>query len=379
MDPKIFMHTAALVKSVSWYAKMKTNFDDVSFENFKINKEKDYSALVAYDKEFSLKTVRRYVEYYLVQAEKEGKIGQIEKSLIKNHFNIQCLHDSDVLTRLYDQIFNKCESEEGKISNLSSITNCIDVLTGQEDDIEEWFNKFDRVAIANGWSDFEKGRKVPVWFKEKPLNIWSELSEDAKYDYAAVKENIISKLDRANDITYLQDFFNRVQKTGESVDDYAIALKKAFNKAFRGSKSEDAQRTLLGRFRTGLIPEVQSLMCTIEPKKIDEAIDLANKVEKTLELQLKRLSINSVQATEHNKQSTHKSRRFERSRSRKRSITPLRRNRDRSKSSSQSPIRLICYNCHKQGHMAKDCHLKNKSTFSFQKKTAFNKKKDLNY
>ncbi|CAF0934853.1 unnamed protein product [Brachionus calyciflorus] len=64
---------------------------------------------------------------------------------------------------------------------------------GEEDDVEEWFNKFDRVATANGWSDFEKGRKVPVWFKEKPLNILSEMHEDAKYSYSAVKENIITK------------------------------------------------------------------------------------------------------------------------------------------------------------------------------------------
>ncbi|CAF0996277.1 unnamed protein product [Brachionus calyciflorus] len=150
-----------------------------------------------------------------------------------------------------------------------------------------------------------------------------------------------------------------VQKVGESVDDYSVALKKAFNRAFRGSKSEDAQRTLLERFRTGLIPEIQSLMCTIEPKKIDEAIELA-KVEKTLELQLKKLSINSVQPTEQSRQSANRYRRFERSRSRKRSTTPYNKNTERSKSSSQSPIRLTCYNCQKQGHMAKDC--KNKST-----------------
>ncbi|CAF0859183.1 unnamed protein product [Brachionus calyciflorus] len=103
------------------------------------------------------------------------------------------------------------------------------------------------------------------------------MHEDANYNYSAVKENIITKLDRANDITYLQNFFNRVQKVGESVDDYSVALKKVFNRAFRWNKSEDAQRNLLGR--TGLMPEIQSLMCTIEPKKIDESIELANKIE----------------------------------------------------------------------------------------------------
>ncbi|CAF1071831.1 unnamed protein product [Brachionus calyciflorus] len=98
--------------------------------------------------------------------------------------------------------------------------------------------------------------------------------------------------------------------------------------------------------------------CTIEPKKIDEAIELANKVEKTLELQLKKLTINAVQSDEKKSHSKHKSRRFDRSRSRKRSVTPFNRNRERSKSFSQSPVRVICYNCHKPGHFAKDCKRK---------------------
>ena len=112
MDPKVFMHTAALVKSVSWYARMKTNFDDNAFENFKTNKEKDYLGIIAFDKDFNLKSVRKYVENYLIQAEKDNKIGQNETSLIKNHFNMLFLHDSDVLSHLYDKIINKNESED---------------------------------------------------------------------------------------------------------------------------------------------------------------------------------------------------------------------------------------------------------------------------
>ncbi|CAF0859164.1 unnamed protein product [Brachionus calyciflorus] len=69
MEKKVFMHRTALVKPVSWYARMKTNFDDNAFKNFNTNKEKDYLGMIAFDKDFNLKSVRKYVENYLVQAE----------------------------------------------------------------------------------------------------------------------------------------------------------------------------------------------------------------------------------------------------------------------------------------------------------------------
>ncbi|RNA10133.1 hypothetical protein BpHYR1_036025, partial [Brachionus plicatilis] len=105
---------------------------------------------------------------------------------------------------------------------------------------------------------------------------------------------IIDKMDRSNNIAYLQEFFNRTQKNGESVDDYPRTLKKAYNKAFKASMSEDANKALLGRFRTGIIPEIQSIMCTTEPKSYDEAVEMANKIERSLELKIDTMNINRV-------------------------------------------------------------------------------------
>ncbi|RNA36051.1 hypothetical protein BpHYR1_052700 [Brachionus plicatilis] len=84
-------------------------------------------------------------------------------------------------------------------------------------------------------------------------------------------------MDGSNNKAYLQEFFNKTQKNRETIDDYSATLKKAFNKAFKSSASEDANKALLGRFRTGIIPEIQSIMCTTEPKNFEEAVELADR------------------------------------------------------------------------------------------------------
>lgn len=65
-----------------------------------------------------------------------------------------------------------------------------------------------------------------MWIKNKALNIWYDLTESQKYNYDIVKKRILDKIDKSNDITYLQEFFNRTQKNGESVDDFAVALQQ---------------------------------------------------------------------------------------------------------------------------------------------------------
>ncbi|RNA40119.1 hypothetical protein BpHYR1_052502, partial [Brachionus plicatilis] len=65
----------------------------------------------------------------------------------------------------------------------SNYLSSVEPLTGNEDDVEEWFNQYDRIAYANEWSREEKGRKLPVWLKEKALNIWYDLEQIYKHNY----------------------------------------------------------------------------------------------------------------------------------------------------------------------------------------------------
>ncbi|RNA32617.1 Retrovirus-related Pol poly from transposon [Brachionus plicatilis] len=193
------------------------------------------------------------------------------------------MHPCDVLDELKQNLCGKNCGDVKKTNYGKSFIRSVEPLTGNEDDAEEWLNQYDRIAYANEWSRGEKGRKLPVWLKEKDLNILYDLEQIYKHNYEIVRKMIIDKMDRSNNIEYLQEFFIRTQKNGESVDDYSRTLKKAYNKAFKASMSEDANKALFGRFRTGIIPEIQSIMCTTEPKSYDEAVEMANKIERSLE------------------------------------------------------------------------------------------------
>ncbi|RNA10725.1 hypothetical protein BpHYR1_009498, partial [Brachionus plicatilis] len=52
--------------------------------------------------------------------------------------------------------------------------------------------------------------------------------------------------------------------------------KQAVSNAFKSRASKDANKALLGRFRTGIIQEIQCIMCTTEPKSYEEVGELAN-------------------------------------------------------------------------------------------------------
>ena len=80
-----------------------------------------------------------------------------------------------------------------------------------------------------------------------------------------------------------RDFFNRVQNPSESVSDYALAVKKAFGKAFRTNQEKDS-KILLERFRFGLNPDIQGSIVGSKTENWDQIVKLANDVEKVLKL-----------------------------------------------------------------------------------------------
>ncbi|RNA00591.1 Retrovirus-related Pol poly from transposon [Brachionus plicatilis] len=331
MDCDRFRGAKALFRTLAWYCKEGITFDEAAFKRFRSNKTKEFGYLLKFNEDFDFDCVRLFVEEYFSNQD-ESKLSDHEMKFIENHQNHEIFMDCDVLDELKQNLY----------------------------DVEEWFNQYDRIAYANEWSREEKGRKLPVWLKEKALNIWYDLEQMYKHNYEIVRKMIIDKMDRSNNIAYLQEFFNRTQKNGESVDDYSRTLKKAYNKAFKASMSEDAYKALLGRFRTGIIPEIQSIMCTTEPKSYDEAVEIANKIERSLELKIDTMNINRVE----NHQFIGKSESKDYSTKtwtglRKRDISPFRNlkiEKQRYEGSSNNRSELAhkkCDSCQRYGHLAK--------------------------
>ncbi|RNA20423.1 hypothetical protein BpHYR1_022966, partial [Brachionus plicatilis] len=224
--------------------------------------------LQKYNEDFKFETIRTFVEEYFTSVD-VSKLTDHEHKIIENLQKHEIFVDCDVLDELKQHMCGGSDTVEKKTNFNTTFINNIEPLTGNEDGVDEWFNQYDRIAFANGWSREEKGRKLPVWLKDKALNTWYDMPQE------------------------------------KTIDDYSATLKKAFNKAFKSSASEDANKALLGRFRTGIIPKIQSIMCTTEPKNFEEAVELAGKIEKLLELRLSTMTINKIDKDRYNDNKTN--------------------------------------------------------------------------
>ena len=58
---------------------------------------------------------------------------------------------------------------------MNSLLNQIQMLTGEKDNVELWFNHFERVAMANNFSNEEKSVKLPALLKGRTLSVWKEI------------------------------------------------------------------------------------------------------------------------------------------------------------------------------------------------------------
>ncbi|RNA13567.1 hypothetical protein BpHYR1_016195 [Brachionus plicatilis] len=247
----------ALFKTLAWYCREGRTFYEEAFKRFKNDKAKDFSNLQKYNENFKFEPVRPFVEEYFTSVD-VSKLTDHELKIIENHQKHEIFFDCDVLDDLKQHMCRGSDTVEKKTNFNATFINNIEPLSGNEDDVDECFNQYDKTAFANGWTREKKGENYWYGSKKKPLI----------HGMICLKKNNVS---------YLQEFFNQTQKNGETIDDYSATLKKAFNKAFKSSASEDVNKALLGRFRTSILPEIQSIMCTKEPKNYEEAVELASK------------------------------------------------------------------------------------------------------
>ena len=55
-------------------------------------------------------------------------------------------------------------------------------------DVEDWFQRFDICARANGWEAGTKAKKLPTLLEGDALAVWLELTQEQQDDYAVTKK-----------------------------------------------------------------------------------------------------------------------------------------------------------------------------------------------
>ena len=237
-------------------------------------------------------------------------------------------------------------------------------LKGGHQEVEEWFNNFDRVALASGWDEKVKGEMLPMKLKDQALRKWELMEKDQRLNYEKVKNYLIKKLDSVENLSEKMTRFNeRVQRVDESVEDFSRELQKLVVKAFPDMPEKSRETLLAQRFSSGLRPRIKEKLMTADLNNFEECLLLAKRAERFLKSNEKdtmKLYDGELNAIDINKE---KSVRFKPD-STQQKYTPKNIRYEDNNRSKYEPGNWKrnysgrkCYRCGEQGHMAFQCRL----------------------
>lgn len=121
------------------------------------------------------------------------------------------------------------------------------------DDVVAWLREFDACALANGWKDEEKIKKLPAFLRGRAASHFYAIPDDERSTYAAaakkLKEALCPLVERE---IFFAQFDARILRHGEDPAVYKWELEQLLDKA-QPTLAADAKTALLARqFMRGL-------------------------------------------------------------------------------------------------------------------------------
>ncbi len=335
-------HFQALIRSINWYIKNdRDSYGKTEFQKWSNANKVASLALVGLSE---LNMCEKLEDYFRFLKENNKELVAVEKYFLKRFDCIEEFMNSGSLGSFLETRDDNCLPAEltGTLAklNLNAKVN-IENLTGNEEDIDDWFEAFERNCNANGWNDDIKSIKLPLFLHDTALLVWQSLTIDKRKDYTEAKEAIMKKLSNVDNLEH--QFYTRRQKTTESSLEFALKLTKMARRIY---PNHDKEKDVLRIFLAGLSPELKRLTITAKLYSLEDAIEVTQKAEKFLSEEVISKQINATlnRKTEDGNRS--------RSRDRPRSQSPSRRR-------SPTPGRdIVCYECKRAGHIARNCRTK---------------------
>ena len=385
MNENTYKHFTSVLRSINYYSKRSplVQYTQTQFTAWAQNHNTEINEIKKTHVNFEFARVRdityEYFTYHVNNAKAltPQQIYFLEKmdeqDLFAHHDNLSDI--KDVLTNATPAAMTTATTTVSGVSSqmstlrISSKIN-IDKLSGSEEEIEDWFDDFER--LAENWSDVLMGSRLPSYLSESALLVYKNMKLD-KTCYKTIKDAIIANLVIKEENEYLNKFLQRKQKESESVTSFKLNLERLADKSNLDAATRES--TLLKRFWIGLVPEIQKIVLSNTPANMDAALTLAKKAELLLEKARteKEIPLRQINASPHS--SRREQRRTSRSHSRSSSYGRDKRSqaskspqdrhqRKRTPSTTygkqREPIR--CHKCNKTGHIARYCRVGGKGT-----------------
>ncbi|KAI6660032.1 polyprotein [Oopsacas minuta] len=116
-------------------------------------------------------------------------------------------------------------------------------------DIEEWLQRYEICALANGLKEEDKALRIPTLLEKEALAVYLELSTEERKDYRHVRDTLLNAFQppEARFIA-LQEFESRRMLPGESPQEFLHYIKWSLNKAIPEMDDGAREQLLLHRF-----------------------------------------------------------------------------------------------------------------------------------
>ena len=139
-----------------------------------------------------------------------------------------------------------------------------------------YFNRFEDVARLEGWSETTKLRELlPRLQGQAGEFVYEQLSGEFRSNFRRLVRELKHRYRKVETTRmYSAQFSNGIQKSGESVEDYAADLKRLYDKAHAHRGRSTRREDLLRRFLDGILDEGARFQVEYvkEPKNIDAAV-----------------------------------------------------------------------------------------------------------
>ena len=225
------------------------------------------------------------------------------------------------------------------------------------ENFEHSWTRFEFTAAANKWDNGRDLVILPALLRGKLQDFYTTLNDDEKKDLATLKRALSDRAGLTKDpLASAKKFTEKKQDAKESVRYFEADLRKLFTEAYPGEDANESS-VLLGRFVTGLLPEItRQMLLRGSPTTMEGAVKSAIEIERALGFQtVETQQVQALRAEETPVKGHGQKSELELQEKLDQVLRRMESLELRFGSGRRATANYRCYNCNREGHIRRHC------------------------
>ncbi|GBM73487.1 hypothetical protein AVEN_6809-1 [Araneus ventricosus] len=182
----------------------------------------------------------------------------------------------------------------------SSLMSMLPTLSGNK--VHEFFQTLDEIAILGKWNEEQRLIIAKLKLEGKARHYYEASLKSENVDYKKFREHMIEQFKDSHSFsTLFARFSSASQFENESVREFGVRLEGLAHQSLDEKMENDEKvsekfknRLLLSQFVAGLRKNIKSQVMIMNPTTFPEAIQLAERIEKTLEIMTPNVNVAAI-------------------------------------------------------------------------------------